>query len=218
LESYFCELSSFESIRSFANEFKTRHQQLDVLINNAGIWESDRKLSTDGIELNFATNHLGPFLLTNLLLEILSDGARIINVSSGVHSQARINFDDIELQKNYSGYQAYGQSKLANILFTKLLAEKLRDKNITVNSLHPGVVHTNIFHTMGKVGVTMMRPIMISPKKGAMTSIYLATSDEVSNITGEYFTKEKLVNSSAASCDMDAARRLWNLSEKYVGM
>lgn len=168
--------------------------------------------------MNFATNHLGPFLLTNLLLDIIPENSRIVNVSSGVHSQAHINFDDIGLSKEYSGYQAYGQSKLANILFTKLLAEKLKDKNITVNCLHPGVVHTGIFKKMSKITVGMMRPIMITPKKGAQTSVYLATSDEVTNISGAYFAKEKLVNSSPASCDMELAKKLWDLSVKYVGL
>ncbi len=219
IEGFYCDLSSFKSIRTFVAEFKARFQQLDVLINNAGIWETSRKLSADGIELNFATNHLGPFLLTNLMLDLLrrSAPARIINVASGAHKSARIFFEDVEMTKNFSSYKAYGQSKLANILFTKLLAEKLKCDNVTVNCLHPGVVSTNIFNKMRKIGILMMKPIMITPQKGAVTSVYLATSDEVSNITGKYFAKEKVVNSSEISQDMEIAQKLWDLSIDYVG-
>ena len=219
IDIYYCELASFASIRSFANEISAQHPQIDVLINNAGIWESQRKLSKDGIELNFATNHLSPFLLTNLLLETLrkSTPSRIINVSSGAHKSAVINFDDVEMKQNFSSFKAYGQSKLANILFTKLLAVRLEGQHITVNCLHPGVVSTNIFKNLGKVGVFFMKPIMISPEKGAATSVYLATSEGVSKISGEYFSGKKVVNSSPASCDMEVAKRLWDLSIDYVG-
>jgi NAD(P)-dependent dehydrogenase (short-subunit alcohol dehydrogenase family) len=219
VEAYYCDLSSFDSIRSFVAEFKRQHPRLDVLINNAGIWETRRKLSQNGIELNFATNHLGPFLLTSLLLETIKNSApaRIINVSSGAHQSAEISFDDIEMKIDFSGYKAYGQSKLANILFTILLAEKVDGMQITVNCLHPGVVSTNIFKNMGKISVTMMKPFMISPEKGAQTSVYLASSDKVSNISGKYFSGKKVVNSSSASHDMEAAQKLWDLSTKYVG-
>jgi NAD(P)-dependent dehydrogenase (short-subunit alcohol dehydrogenase family) len=219
VETYYCDLSSFDSIRSFVIEFKTRYTRLDVLINNAGIWETRRKLSKDGIELNFATNHLGPFLLTNLLLETIkkSGPARIINVASGAHQSAKIGFDDIEMKKDFSGYKAYGQSKLANILFTKHLSEMVGGLGITVNCLHPGVVSTNIFKNMGKIGVIMMKPFMITPEKGAQTSVYLATSEDVSNISGKYFSEKKVVNSSAISQDKEAAQKLWDLSSKYVG-
>ncbi len=217
-ERYYCDLSSFDSIRSFTNEFKSKHEKLDVLINNAGIWETERKLSVDGIELNIATNHLGPFLLTNLLLDILANPSRIINVSSSAHRTAQIFFDDIELKNNFSGYQAYGQSKLANILFTKQLAIKLMKLGITSNCLHPGVVNTNIFNKMGKIPIAMMRPIMINPIKGSETSVYLATSMGLNETTGRYFDKKKIVISSPASCDLVAAEKLWNLSCKYVGL
>jgi NAD(P)-dependent dehydrogenase (short-subunit alcohol dehydrogenase family) len=219
IDIYYCDLTSFASIRSFAKEITAQYPQIDVLINNAGIWETQRKLSKDGIELNFATNHLGPFLLTNLLLGTLrkSAASRIINVSSGAHKSAAINFDDVEMKQNFSSFKAYGQSKLANILFTKLLAGRLEGQHITVNCLHPGVVSTNIFKNLGKVGVFFMKPIMISPEKGAATSVYLATSDEVSKISGEYFSGKKVVNSSPTSCDMEIAKRLWDLSIDYVG-
>jgi NAD(P)-dependent dehydrogenase (short-subunit alcohol dehydrogenase family) len=219
IDAFACDLSSFDSIRRFATEFKAHYPNLHVLINNAGIWETHRKLSQDGIELNFATNHLGPFLLTNLLLETIKNStpARIINVSSGAHQSAGVNFDDIEMKNNFSGYKAYGQSKLANILFTKLLVEKVDRLNITVNCLHPGVVSTNIFKNMGKIGVALMKPFMITPEKGALTSVYLATSEEVCFISGKYFSGKKVVNSSSISQDREVAQKLWDLSTKYVG-
>lgn len=219
IDTFYCDLASFQSIRSFASAFTAKYTRLDVLVNNAGIWETDRQLSQDRIELNFATNHLAPFLLTNLLLDTLKNSApaRIVNVSSGSHQKAVINFDDIEMKTGFSSYKAYGQSKLANILFTKHLSEMLKSDNITVNCLHPGVVSTKIFDKLFKIGVLMMKPIMITPEKGAATSVYLATSDEVSDISGKYFAKKKVVNSSPASCNADDAQKLWDLSLEYVG-
>jgi retinol dehydrogenase 12 len=219
-DSFYCDLASFKSIRTFAEEFTAKYTRLDILINNAGIWETNRLLSNDGIELNFATNHLAPFLLTNLLLETIKKSApsRIINVSSGSHKNATIDFEDLEMKTNFSSYKAYGQSKLANILFTKHLSEMLKFDNVTVNCLHPGVVSTKIFGNLAKIGVIMMKPIMITPEKGAKTSVYLTTSDEVSHTSGKYFAKKKVVISSPASCDMNDAKKLWDLSLKYVGM
>jgi NAD(P)-dependent dehydrogenase (short-subunit alcohol dehydrogenase family) len=218
IKTFYCDLSSFDSIRNFVKEFKANYGQVDVLINNAGIWEKENKLSRDGIELIFATNHLGPFLLTNLLLDIMGKNgpARIVNVSSGSHKNATINFDDIELKKQFNGYKAYGQSKLANLLFTKLLSEKLRHDNVTVNCLHPGVVSTDIFNNLGKIAVGILKPFMLTPEKGARTSVYLATSDEVSHINGAYFSRKKVVNSSKISNDIKIAQKLWDLSMKYV--
>jgi NAD(P)-dependent dehydrogenase (short-subunit alcohol dehydrogenase family) len=219
IKSFFCDLSSFESIRNFVQEFRTSYPQLDVLINNAGIWEKENKLSRDGIELIFATNHLAPFLLSNLLLDIIGKNGpgRIVNVSSGSHKSAVINFEDIEFKKSFSGYKAYGQSKLANILFTKLLSEKLRQNNVTVNCLYPGLVSTDIFNNLGKIAVGILKPFMLTPEKGARTSVYLATSDDVSHVTGAYFSRKKIVNSSLISNDMEIAQKLWDLSMKYVG-
>jgi NAD(P)-dependent dehydrogenase (short-subunit alcohol dehydrogenase family) len=218
IDAFYCELSDFGAIRKFADEFTSKYDRLDVLINNAGIWETPRQLSADGIELNFAVNHLAPFLLTNLLLDTLrkSAPARIITVSSNAHKNTGMRFDDIEMREKFNGFMAYSQSKLANILFSKHLAEMLSKDNVTVNCVHPGVVATKIFDNMGKMAAAMARIFMISAAKGAETSVYLATSDEVSHITGKYFDKKKVVNSSPASEDMEAAQRLWNLSLKYV--
>jgi NAD(P)-dependent dehydrogenase (short-subunit alcohol dehydrogenase family) len=220
ITTFVCDMSSFESIRNFAAEFQTKYQQLDVLINNAGIWETTRKLSKDGIELNFATNYLGPFLLTNLLLDMIKNSApaRIINVASGAHKNAKIDFEDIEMKKNFSGYRAYGQSKLANILFSTSLSAMLAGRQVSVNCLHPGVVSTNIFKNMNKIGLGMMKPFMITPQIGSQTSVYLAASDHLSNITGKYFSRKKVVNSSSTSTDEEVAKKLWDLSLKYVGL
>jgi NAD(P)-dependent dehydrogenase (short-subunit alcohol dehydrogenase family) len=220
VDAFYCDLSDFASIRRFVEEFTRKYSRLDVLINNAGIWETPRKLSADGIEMNFAVNHLAPFLLTNLLMDILrkSAPARIITVSSNAHKNTDIRFDDIEMSDKFNGFTAYSQSKLANVLFAKHLAKMLSHDNVTVNCVHPGVVATKIFDNMGKVAASMARIFMISAQKGAETSVYLATSDLVSNITGKYFDKKKVVNSSPASEDMEAAQKLWDLSLKYVGM
>ena len=212
-----CDLASFESIRNCCNEFKTKYQSLHVLINNAGTWDFKRRESKDGIENIFATNYLAPFLMTNLLLDIIQKNkpARIINVTSGLHS-GTINFDDIEFKHNFSGMKAYGQSKLAIILFTRLLAEKLKGTGVTVNCVHPGMNRTNLGRDAGTFSRIGFKLLGKDPKKGAETSIYLASSKEVENITGEYFVKKKIKQSSKESYNMDVAERLWDVSVKYV--
>jgi NAD(P)-dependent dehydrogenase (short-subunit alcohol dehydrogenase family) len=217
---HFCRLDSFKSIREFCTEVLEKYKNLHVLINNAGIWESRRKESMDGIELTFAVNHLAPFLMTNLLLERIwmSAPARIINVSSSAHAGAEINFRDIEFKKEFPRMKAYSQSKLANILFTRLLAEKLTGSGVTVNCLHPGVVYTSIYRNINPVMRSFFRLAMISPEKGAKTSIFLASSPDVENISGEYFAKKKIAHSNKESHDLIIAERLWNLSEEYTGI
>ncbi len=213
-----CDLSSLADVNRFAEEFQRKYTRLDILINNAGIWETQRKESPEGIELTFSVNHLAPFLLTNKLLDLLirTPGARIVNVSSEAHRYAKINFKDIEYKKSYSKMMVYCQSKLANILFTKELSRRLSGKDVTVNALHPGVVATQLFRNMGKYFEFMGQLFMISPLKGAETSIYLATSNEVANKTGEYFKRGKVVKSSKESNNEEIASRLWSLSEYYV--
>ncbi|NVO02289.1 MAG: SDR family oxidoreductase [Bacteroidetes bacterium] len=213
-----CDLSSFSSIKECVDLFKSKYSKLDVLINNAGIWETERKLSKDDIELNFATNHLAPFLLTNLLLDTLkaSPNSRIVNLASSAHKMGTINFDDLEAKNSFSSFRSYGQSKLANILFTKKLAELLNGTTVTANCLHPGVVSTRLFDKMSSFQRSLFGMFMISPLKGAQTSIYLASSPEVSHISGEYFAKSKISKSTAASKDMAVAEKLWNVSLEYV--
>jgi len=220
IEGLVVDLESFDSIRKFADAFKSKYPRIDVLINNAGIWETKRYESKDGIEKTFAVNHLAPFLLTNLLLEHVRKGnnPRIVNVSSEAHRYASIDFEDIECKKKFGSMKAYGQSKLANILFTKQLAKILDGTAITVNCLHPGVVNTNLFDKFPSFMKSMMSGLLISPEKGARTSVYLATSDEVKNTTAQYFAKMKEKKSNAVSNDMQIAQKLWEISEKYVGL
>lgn len=213
-----CDLASLDSIRSCCEEFKSKYERLDVLINNAGVWDSRRRESRDGIENTFAVNYLAPFLMTNLLLDVLkrSVPSRIITVASTLHTRAHINFDDIEFKKSFSAWKAYSQSKLAVILFTKLLAEKLKDTGVTVNCLHPGTVATNISRDANFVYRAFFKLFGKDPEKGAETSIYLASSPEIEKVTGEYFVDKKIKQSSSESHDMEIAKELWDLSAGYV--
>ncbi|MCJ7570689.1 MAG: SDR family oxidoreductase [Candidatus Thermoplasmatota archaeon] len=214
---FHCDLASFESIRNFCRKFKTKYHQLHVLINYVGTWHFKRRESKDGIENIFATNYLAPFLMTSLLLDVIqkSKPARIINLTSGLH-YGTINFDDIEFKHNFSGMKAYSQSKLAIILFTRLLAKKLEGKGVTVNCVNPGMSKTNLGRDAGTFSRNMFKILGKDPKKGAETSIYLASSKEVENITGEYFVKKKIKKLSKEFLNMEVAKKLWNISTKYV--
>src|SRR2546426_1843755 len=215
------DLSSLGSVRKLATEFQKKYSKLHVLINNAGRFNQRRKVTTDGYENTFATNYLAPFLLTNLQLPTLEATApsRIINVSSVGHYNGHINFDDLNLEKEYGGWKAYGQSKLALVLFTHELAKKLQGTGVTVNSVHPGTVATNIWtRPFGPVGFIMSLPklFMTSPKEGAETIVYLASSDEAEGLNGEYLEKLKVKKSSDESYDDEIAQRLWDVSEKLT--
>jgi len=212
-----CDLASFESIKNCCKEFKSKYDMLHVLINNAGVWDFKRRESKDGIENIFATNYLAPFLMTNLLLDVLkkSSPSRIINVTSGMH-YGTINFDDIEFKQKFSGAKAYGQSKLGLILFTRLLAKKLEGTSVTVNCVHPGMNKTDLGRDAGGFSRMIFKLTGKDPKIGAETSIYLASSPDVENIAGEYFVKKKIKKSSKESYDMDLAKQLWDVSKKYL--
>ena len=214
-----CDLASFDSIRNCCKEFKSKYNKLHVLINNAGVWDFTRRESKDDIENIFATNYLGPFLMTHLLLDILkkSGPSRIINVTSGMH-YGTINFDDIEFKQKFSGARAYRQSKLGLILFTRLLAKKLEGTGVVVNCVHPGMNKTNLGRDAGGFSRAIFKLMGKDPKIGAETSIYLASSPELENITGEYFAKKEIHKSSKESYDMNLAERLWDLSIKYVDL
>ncbi len=219
VEFFECELSSFESIKKFAGNFKERYSALHILINNAGTWEAHRKLSKDGVEMTFAVNFLSQFLLTNLLVDLLkkSAPARIVNVASELHRQGKINFDDPELKKHYNGMNAYYNSKLAVVLFTKELARRLQGSGVTANAAHPGLVKTEIFRVLPSIVKKFIFLFgAITPEEGAKTSIFLATSDEVSNTSGEYFAKEKATKSSAESYNIELAKKLWDVGNGYV--
>jgi NAD(P)-dependent dehydrogenase (short-subunit alcohol dehydrogenase family) len=217
------DLSWQSEIHGLAASVRGMTRRLDVLVNNAGGIYLKRELSADGLEMTFALNHLAYFLLTNLLLDLLkaSAPARIINVASAAHQGSTINFDDLQAKKRYSGWRAYQQSKLANILFTRELARRLEGTGVTANALHPGYVNTQIFRVKGFAGWLMRRAadlFAITPEQGAQTSIYLATSPEVEGVTGKYFVKQEPVPSSPASQDDTTARRLWDVSEELTGL
>lgn len=219
------DFASLADVRRLADEYRSSHDALHVLLNNAGAYNPTRAESRDGYELTFAVNHLAHFLLTDLLLDTIkaSTPARIINVSSDAHNGSTIDFNDLQSTNGYGGMRAYGQSKLANILFTKELARRLEGTGVTVNAVHPGVVRTGfgrnsggltsalfaVFHVVG-------RPFTLSPSQGAETSVYLASSPDVEDISGEYFIKKQVADSSAAARDAEAAKRLWEVSEELM--
>src|SRR2546426_4097973 len=215
------DLSSLESVRQLATEFQKKYSKLHVLINNAGLFNQRRLVTTDGYENTLATNYLAPFLLTNLQLGLLRASApsRIINVSSVGHYNGHINFDDLNLEKDYGGWKAYGQSKLALVLFTHELAKKLQGTGITVNSVHPGTVATNIWtRPFGPAGFIMALPklFMTSPAKGAETIVFLASSPDANGLNGEYLEKLKVKKSSDESYNEEIAQRLWDVSTKLT--
>jgi NAD(P)-dependent dehydrogenase (short-subunit alcohol dehydrogenase family) len=219
------DLASFASIRSFAAAFLDRYDRIDVLVNNAGLVLSERTETEEGFETTFGVNHLGHFLLTDLLLDRIKAGApaRIVNVASRAHRFARsgLDFDDLQAAKRYSAIQAYARAKLANIYFTRELARRLEGTGVTVNALHPGGVATG-FARDGDVKApfswlyTLARPFLRSPEKGAETSIYLASTPEVDGVTGRYFADSKETEPTLIAQDDDAARRLWAASEALI--
>jgi NAD(P)-dependent dehydrogenase (short-subunit alcohol dehydrogenase family) len=218
------DLSSQAEVRRLAEEFLQKHAVLHVLVNNAGVFMADRKTTADGIEYTFAVNHLAPFLLTNLLLEKLkaSAPARVVTTSSVAHRGARIDFDDIGFEKrSYGGIKAYGQSKLANILFTRELARRLGPTGVTANCFHPGGVRTGLMEgnpARYRAVWAAASPFLLSAEKGADTGIYLASSPEVEGVSGKYFVKRKEEKPSDAALDDEAAARLWKLSEQMAGI
>lgn len=215
------DLAEQDQIRGLAEAFKERYRRLDILVNNAGAFFQERRENSDGIEMTFALNHLGYFLLTNLLLDILKESApaRIINVSSDAHKGSKIDFGDIQNRRSYSGFGVYGESKLANILFTRELARRLEGSDVTVNAMHPGFVATNFAKNNGflaRVAMTLVRPFAKSPEEGAATAIYLATSPEVTGVTGRYFANRREVEPSARARDEKSMRRLWEISAEMT--
>jgi len=227
VEYLIADLSSQKDIHQLFEEFERRYQHLDVLINNAGGKFVERRVTVDGYEWTFAVNHLAYFLLTNLLLNRLreSERGRIINVSSGSHGDiSRVDFDDLQGEKEYIGKRAYALSKLANILFTYELARRVEGSGLTANALHPGGVITNFCRNNGWISwlkhVTwhLRAGNLIGPTEGAETGIYLATSHEVEDVTGKYFVNQKPVRSSNASYDKETAVRFWDVSLELTGL
>ncbi len=218
VETIPADLSSISGVMQVASDFKQRHTHLHVLVNNAGALFVKRQLTVDGYEMSFALNHLSYFLLTNLLLDLLkaSAPARIINVASGAHLNAKMDFDNLQGEKFYRSFDAYGRSKLANVMFTYELARRLEGSGVTVNAVHPGFVASGFarnngpFYNVGTwvVGLFFGR----KPEKGAETSIYLASSPEVEGVSGKYFTDCTPVQSSPLSYDQEIANKLWQVS------
>jgi len=221
LELFIADMSKRADVRALAEQFRARHDRLDVLANNAGAVFTQRQLSPDGLEMTFALNHLGYFLLTSLLLDLIkkTPNARVVSTSSGAHQMGKIDFDDIARRENgYSGWSAYGASKLANILFTRELARRLDGTSATANCLHPGFVQTRfalnnegLIKGAVKLGAALFAR---SPRKGAETLLWLATSPEAAKFNGEYFHDRKVAGTNKAAKDDALAAKLWEFSEK----
>lgn len=224
LELMLCDLGSLASIRSFASELLEKHPVVDVLVNNAGVVTVKRETTSDGFESMIGVNHLGHFLLTLLLLDGLrrAEQGRIVIVSSGAHKIGRIRFPDPHLRKGFNVARGYAQSKLANILFANELAQRLRDTPVTVNSLHPGAVSTDIGidrrNGFGRSVHALLRPFFLTPAEGAATAVYLASSPEVESITGAYFYRSKQAPVSVRASDRELGKRLWEWSERETGL
>jgi NAD(P)-dependent dehydrogenase (short-subunit alcohol dehydrogenase family) len=218
-EFVLADLSTLAGMHHLADVVQQQHERLDVLVNNVGGFFLTRQETVDGFEMTFALDHLSYFVVTNLLLDLLrrSAPARIVDVASESHRGARIYFQDLQLERRYTGMRAYGQAKLGNLLFTYELARRLEGSGVTANALHPGFVDTNI-----GAQNPIVRPVLgvvhwisaKSPEEGAQTSIYLASSPEVRGLSGKYYANEEPIESSSASYDEEAAERLWRVSEE----
>lgn len=213
------DLSSGRGVRRVAEEFLGRHGRLHVLVNNAGVITRRRSVTEDGLETQFAVNHLAPFLLTRLLLDALrsSAPARVVTVSSEAHRRGEIDFDDLQGERRYSPLEAYAQSKLANVLFTLELARRLEGTGVTANALHPGAIATKLLYAAFPP-IRLVRPFLKGPREGARTVVYVSTAPELEGVTGRYFRDRRPVEPSAPARDPALARRLWRRSEELAGL
>jgi retinol dehydrogenase-14 len=213
VDLFIADLASLKQVRELAAEFHRRYDRLDVLINNAGVFMNERKLTEDGFEMTYAINHLAPFLLTNLLLDLLKKSApsRVITVSSVAHTRGRIDFENLQAEKTFGGYYAYALTKLANILFAHQLARQLEGTGVTSNCLHPGVIGTKLL----RAGFNMPGA---STADGAETLIHLASSPEVERVTGKYFQNKISISSSPVTYDETLQQELWKVSQKQTGL
>lgn len=219
-----CDIASLQSVRDFVNTFRQHYSALHLLINNAGVFNMRREETLEGFEKTFATNHLGHFLLTLLLLDLIqtSAPARIINVSSHMHYRGEIHFDDLHKKQKYHRVQAYNDSKLANVLFTLELAQRLQETSVTVNCLHPGVIATNIWPSNAwyfKMLIPVLKLFFRTPEQGAKTTLFLATDPSVATISGKYFDEnQKEKHPSRKALDKELRKRFWEVSEQLVGL
>jgi len=225
IEIMLADLAIQHEVRELAEQITSEYDDIDLLVNNAGIIPGDREETIDGIEKTLAINHLAPFLLTNLLMDHLKKGseARVVNVSSEVHRVGAQSFDldNVQLQKDYTPMKAYGISKLCNVMFTHELAKRCKDTSITTNSLHPGVVRTQLAEEASwlmKLFYLVGKPFMRSPKSGAQTTIYLSTSEEVRSVSGKYFRNKKQKSPASIAYDDSITQALWEKSEKLTGL
>ena len=211
IDFFVADFSSLQNVRQLSRKIHLKYGHLDVLINNAGVFMNERGLSHDGYEMTFAINHLAHFYLTNLLFDLLQNSpqGRIVSVASMAHA-SDLDFENLQGEKFFDAYTAYSYSKLCNILFTYLLADKIFDSPITVNSLHPGVISTKLLHAGWGSGGSRIQ-------EGSSTSVYLATSTEMGQITGKYFSNGRQAKSSGISYDKDIQEKLWELSEMMIG-
>jgi NAD(P)-dependent dehydrogenase (short-subunit alcohol dehydrogenase family) len=219
------DLAQLASVREFAGEFAARHDRLDVLVNNAGLVLSSRRETVDGYEMTFQVNHLGHFLLTELLRGQLVAGApsRVVNVASDAHKSARrgLDFDDLQSQRRYRSFAVYGKTKLANILFTRELARRWDGSGVAANAVHPGFVASSFGRDgdtgiLGKLVFPLLKPFALNAAQGAQTSVYVASAPELEGITGGYWVKSAPASPSTAAQDDAAAARLWMVSEQLV--
>ena len=220
---HYGDLSRLDEMKRVGREIAAAESRIDVLINNAGALFSHRTLTPDGLEMTFATNHMSYFVLTEMLRQRLFEAApaRIINTSSDAHRRNKIEFDDLQSAHGYTGFKVYGRSKLCNILYTRELARTLSGTGVTANSLHPGFVATRFGDHSGgafSVMVRIAKTFAISPEKGAETIVYLASSDDVAGVSGEYFYKCRAVKPTAEAQDDQAAHRLWQESERLAAL
>jgi NAD(P)-dependent dehydrogenase (short-subunit alcohol dehydrogenase family) len=212
IETMIADLGSLNQVRSLTDQVRSKHEHLDVLINNAGIYTTRKAITSDGYEMTFAVNHLSHFLLTNLLLDLIiaSAPARIITVSSSAHFDAQFDITDLNAEKRFHGWNAYCVSKLANLLFTNALARRLESSGVTANSLHPGFINTNI---LGR-DIAGRKPVT----EGAETPVYLASSKEVGDVSGEYFYQKQITPPSELSRNVALQEEFWEISKKMTNL
>ncbi|MEP7086292.1 MAG: SDR family oxidoreductase [Gemmatimonadota bacterium] len=218
LDVVLTDFASLDAVRDAAAEIGKRYRAVHVLVNNAGVANKNRIVTTDGYEQIFAVNHLASFLFTRELVPLLRAGApsRIVNVASVAERNNPIDFDDLQSEKSFGGFRTYGKSKLANVMFTYQLAARLAGTGITANCLHPGAVATDMLKKIPWLLYTLISPFLLTPAQGAMTQVYLASSPQVEAVTGGYYVKSKAARSSARSYDVSAQKRLWDASEAMV--
>ncbi len=218
---HMADLSTLAEMKRIGAEL-AREPQIDVLVNNAGAMFNKRLETADGLEMTFALNHMAYFVITNLVLPRLKPGARIVTTASNAHRGAKLDFDDLQSRKGYSGFPVYSKSKLCNILFNRELARRIKGSGVTANALHPGFVATRFGDNSAGIMRTVLKvakPLgAISPEEGAKTIIYLASSPAVADVSGEYFYECKVTTPTAEARNDDDARRLWEISESIGGL